>query len=61
MNGPRGYCVKWSKSDRERQMPYDFTYVWNLKNRINKQTEQKQTHRHREHFDGCQIGRRFVG
>lgn len=27
-------------SDRERQMPYDFTYMWNLKT---KQTNQKQT------------------
>ena len=25
------------KYGRERQMPYDFTYMWNLKNNINKQ------------------------
>ena len=31
MDGPRGYYAKWNKSDRERQMPYDFTYMWNLK------------------------------
>ena len=29
---------------------------WNLKTKINKQVEQKQTHRYREHFDGCQVG-----
>ena len=23
--------TKWSKSERERQMPYDATYVWNIK------------------------------
>ena len=28
MNGPRDYS-KWSKS--ERQIPYDITYMWNLK------------------------------
>ena len=22
--------TKWSKSDRERPMPYDITYMWNL-------------------------------
>ena len=32
-------------SDRERQIPYDFTYMWNLKNKINEQTKQKQTYR----------------
>ena len=26
------------------------------KNKINEQAEQKQTHRYREHFDGCQMG-----
>ena len=25
------YHTKWSKSERERQMPYDITYMWNLK------------------------------
>ena len=23
--------TKWSQSDRERQIPYDITYMWNLK------------------------------
>ena len=31
MDGPRDYHTKWSKSDRERQMSYDITYMWNLK------------------------------
>ena len=29
--GPWGYYAKWSKSDRERQIPYDLTYMWNRK------------------------------
>ena len=28
----------------------------NLKNKIREQAEQKQTHRYRKHFGGCQIG-----
>ena len=35
MDGPWGYYAKWNKSDRERQIPYDFTYMWNLKNKTN--------------------------
>ena len=29
-DGPRDY-TKWSKSEREKQIPYDITYMWNLK------------------------------
>ena len=31
MDGPKDYHAKWSKSDRERQISYDITYMWNLK------------------------------
>ena len=31
MDGPGDYHTKWSKSERERQTSYDFTYMWNLK------------------------------
>ena len=31
MDGPRDYHIKWSKSDREGQISYDITYMWNLK------------------------------
>ena len=27
----RDYHTKWSKPDRERQILYDITYMWNLK------------------------------
>ena len=31
MNWPRDYHTEWSKPDRERQILYDITYMWNLK------------------------------
>ena len=31
MDGPRDYHTKRSKSEIERQIPYDITYMWNLK------------------------------
>ena len=36
MNGPEGYYAKWNKSDREKQILYDFTYMWTLKTKANK-------------------------
>ena len=30
MDGFRDYHTKWSESDRERQIPYEITYMWNL-------------------------------
>ena len=33
MDGSWGHYAKWNKSDRERQISYDFTYMWNLKNK----------------------------
>ena len=30
-DGPRDYQTKWSESERERQITYDITYMWNLK------------------------------
>ena len=31
IDGPWRYYAKWDKSDRERQILYDFTNRWNLK------------------------------
>ena len=31
MNGTRDYHTKWRKSKKERQIPYDINYTWNLK------------------------------
>ena len=44
---------------RERQIPYDFTYIWNLKNKINKQNRNRL--KNREQADGCQRGMGFRG
>ena len=30
-NGPREYHIKWDKPDRERQISYEITYMWNLR------------------------------
>ena len=31
MDETRDYHTRWSKPDRERQISYDITYMWNLK------------------------------
>ena len=31
MDGPGDYHTKWSKSDKERQVSYNITYLLNLK------------------------------
>ena len=41
---------------RERKMPYDFTYIWSIKNNINEQTKQKQTHTYKKQIGSCQRG-----
>ena len=50
MNGPRDYHTKRSKSEREIQITYDITYMWNIKKMIQRNlfTKQKQAHRHRK-------------
>ena len=44
-NGPGEHYANWKKAVRERQVPYDFTYMWNLMNKINWWTKWKQTHK----------------
>ena len=36
MDGARMYYVNQSKSIRERLKPYDFTNMWNLRNKTDK-------------------------
>ena len=43
MNGPRDYHAKWSKSERERQISYDITYMWNLKYDTNEPIYEQET------------------
>ena len=37
MVGPGEYYAKGNKPARERLVPHDFIYMWNLMNKINKQ------------------------
>ena len=60
MDGPRDYHTKWSKSDRERQISYDSTYMWNLKKKMIKMNlfkKQKQIHKYRKQTYGYQKGK----
>ena len=43
MNGPRDYHSKQSKSERKRQIPYDITYMWNLKYYTDEHTNETET------------------
>ena len=43
MDGLRDYHSKWSNSERERQILYDITYMWNLKYDTNELTYKTET------------------
>ena len=43
MNRLREYYAQWNKSDREQQMLYDFTYMWNIKNETTESIYKKET------------------
>ena len=49
MDEPRDGHTEWSKSDKDRQISYDITYIYNLKEMVqmNLFTKQKLGHRHR--------------
>ena len=52
--------LRWIKLERERQIPYDITYIWKLKHDTNELIhETKQTHRYREQTCGCHGGGRL--
>ena len=49
VDGVRVCHTEWSKPERERQIPYDNTYMWNLKYDTNELfTKQKQSLRCRK-------------
>ena len=56
MDGTRDSHPKQSKSEWERQIPYDITYVWNLIYDTNEPFHRKETHGLEEHTCGCQGG-----
>ena len=45
MDGTRESHTELSKSKRERQIPYDITYVWNLIYDTNEPFRRKEIHR----------------
>ena len=47
--------TKWSKSERERQILYDITYIWNLIDGTKEPFHRKENHG--EETCGCQEGR----
>ena len=48
MDGPRDCHTKRSKSERERQIPYDTTYMWTLKYDTNELIYETETDSYRE-------------
>ena len=53
MDGFGGHYAKWNKSDRERQVLYDITYVKSkIYNKLVNITKKKQTHRYRKQTSG---------
>ena len=58
MGGLGGHYAKCNKSDSERQILCNITYMWNLKkyNKLVKITKKKQSHRYREQTSGYQWG-----
>ena len=59
VDGPQGQCARRNKPDRERQIPYDFTYKWNLKR--NKTNEQTTTERETQTANTVMVARGGVG
>ena len=49
------------KSERERQIPYDFIYTWNLIYGTDESFHRKENHGHEEQTCVCQEGKEGVG
>ena len=43
MDGPGGYRTEQSKSERERQVPHNTTYMWDLKYDANERNRKRLT------------------
>ena len=52
----RDPCTNWSKPEREKQRPYDITYIRNLIHGTNEPIYRKETHEHGEQTCDCQGG-----
>ena len=53
MDGSRDSHTKWSKSERERRIPCDITYIWSLIYGANEPFHWKVTHGPGEQACGC--------
>jgi len=53
MDETRDSHSKWNKSERERQISYDITYIWNLKYGTNEPFHRKENHGHGEQTCDC--------
>ena len=56
MDGTRDYHAKRSKSDRERKISYDITYLWSLIYGTNEPIYKTNNQKHRKQTCGCQGG-----
>ena len=61
MDGTRDSHTKLSKSERERQIPNEITYIWYLIYSTNEPFPRKETHGLGEQTCGCQVGGRGSG
>ena len=46
-----------NQTAKDREKPYDFTFMWNLKNNNKKKSQAEQKQTHREQTGGYQVGR----
>ena len=66
MDGPRNDHTKQNKSKREREIPDDITYMWNLKYGINEHIYETETDSQTERTDlwlsrGWGVGEGWMG
>ena len=61
MDATKDFPTKWSKPEGERQIPYDITYMWNLKYDTNKLICEIETNSQTEQTCGYQRGGGGVG
>ena len=56
MDGSSDSHIERSKSERERQIPYDITYNWNLISSTNEHLHKKENHGLEKQTCGCLMG-----
>ena len=57
VDGAREYYPEQNKSVKERQIPYDFTYMWNFRNKTNEHRKDREGQTKKQILnDGYQMG-----